>query len=197
MILRVTWTFVLALGLPRVAMGGLRDGEVFFRRIESSGCVLGAFLGGEVGHFCDPIVVERHVLAAGVLNALHCHVNHLFVKALIDVKAKIELFSDRLEHRGDFRRWCLLILRDECFLIGTGEVRSNFSEPMLLLVNSLLGQINLIDGLGRGVVDLGGNSSLADALPLFVDEAYEHAALLIVHLSVLLGHSEFMQVIEI
>ena len=70
--------------------------------------------------------------------------------------------------------------------------RGKFSEPMLLLVDALLGNVDLVDGLGRRVVDLGGDGSLADAHSVFVDQLDEQASLLVGDWEVLFGHLVFV-----
>lgn len=52
---------------------------------------------------------------------------------------------------------------------------------MLLLVNAPLRYVDLVDGLRSWVIDFRGDCRLADALPLFVDEANQEAALLVRH----------------
>ena len=46
---------------------------------------------------------------------------------------------------------------------GGASSLSDFSAPMLALVNSLLGNVDLINGLGRGVINIRAFRCLSDA----------------------------------
>ena len=59
---------------------------------------------------------------------------------------------------------------------------------MLLFVDALLGNVDLVDSLCRGVVDLGRDGGLADAHVILVDQFHEQASLLVGDRGVLLGH---------
>lgn len=150
-----------------------------------------------VGH--DHEVVKRQSLASGGLDALYSDIDFCLVQAFVDVFAEAQLFADRLQHRlasvllprgavrslGATGRGGAL----GCPFLVAGEAgRGKFSEPMLLLVDALLGNVDLVDGLGRRVVDLGGDGSLADAHPVLVDKLDEQASLLIGDWEVLFGH---------
>ena len=59
---------------------------------------------------------------------------------------------------------------------------------MLLFENALLGDVDFVDGLGCGVVNLGGYGSLSDAPTFLVDELDKLVALLVRNFRVPLGH---------
>ena len=131
-------------------------------------------------------MVEGHLASASLLDSLPCHVDLGLVQAFVDFWAKSELLADRFEHGGP--------LVGLVFAVGTGlllrvfSCRSDFSKPMQLLVDALLSQVDLVDGLGRGVVNLGPDGGLANADAVLVNELDEEAALLVGHGGVLFGH---------
>ena len=124
-------------------------------------------------------MVERLRLAAGFLYTVIRHVDHLIVETFVDLATEAKLLSDRLEHG---------LVRFTASLLAVPTFLSDFTEPMLSLVDSLLGDVDLIDGLGRGVVNVGADGGLADAQAVLVDELDEEAALLVGNWRILLCH---------
>ena len=59
---------------------------------------------------------------------------------------------------------------------------------MLLFENALLRDVDFVDGLGCGVVNLGSYCSLADAPTFFIDKFDKLVALVVRDLRVSLGH---------
>uniref|UniRef100_A0A7S3MPL4 Uncharacterized protein n=1 Tax=Favella ehrenbergii TaxID=182087 RepID=A0A7S3MPL4_9SPIT len=134
----------------------------------------------------ESVVVEREVLAATFFDSLLCDVDHGLVEAVVEALAEVELFPDGLEHRAQghiSRLLDLARLIREGFgpLAAIEGAQSNLSEPILFFENALLRNEDFVDGLGRGVVDLGGDGSLADAPSILVDEFHEQVALLVRH----------------
>eukprot|EP00353_Schmidingerella_taraikaensis_P015360 CAMPEP_0185620552 /NCGR_PEP_ID=MMETSP0436-20130131/54385_1 /TAXON_ID=626734 ORGANISM="Favella taraikaensis, Strain Fe Narragansett Bay" /NCGR_SAMPLE_ID=MMETSP0436 /ASSEMBLY_ACC=CAM_ASM_000390 /LENGTH=112 /DNA_ID=CAMNT_0028261025 /DNA_START=786 /DNA_END=1120 /DNA_ORIENTATION=+ len=108
----------------------------------------------------ESVVVEGEVLAASFFDSLLCDVDHGLVEAVVEALAEVELLPDGLEHRAQghiSRLLDLARLIREGFgpLAAIEGARSNLSEPILFFENALLRNVDFVDGLGRGVVDLG------------------------------------------
>ena len=136
-------------------------------------------------------MIEGHVLTVGLLDAFVSDIDLSLVKTLVNLRIEAELFADGLQGGSPSTRplhLCIIVLTVRVLacpglpgLLVSRLADSNFSEPMSLLIDSVLRSVDLVDGLGCRVVNFGGERGLADAHPILVDQFDQQTSLLVGH----------------